>query len=470
MTQRHYSPRSVAIVLADLLWLVVSLAVAVSLDPTTRRFTAYPEDVAAQATFVLLVYVVTFYYGDLYNFTELRVRRDVVTAAVRVFSVLSLLFGVILLYTEWLTLRSWTILVHLAATSVFVVVVRLRIDALLRRYAVTTRIAIVGTGPEAHGIGQQVLKHPETGHEVAFFVATATTAGGAEAAIQLRVANPGVCSVPVMPPGSIAALVHEHRIKRILVATADVGADLPVEELLQCKADGISIEDGHTFYERMLGRILVADLQPSWLIFSEGFTRSKWALAVKRVVDVVLATALLVATAPLCALVSLAIKLEDGGPVLFGQRRLGRHGVPFTVLKFRSMRVDAEAESGPAWAQADDPRVTRIGRWIRDLRIDEIPQAWNVLRGDMSFVGPRPERPEFIEILRAAIPYYDHRHAMRPGITGWAQVNFPYGATVEDGRHKLEYDLYYLKNFSVVMDVVVIIRTLKILLFGWGSR
>ena len=470
MTHRHHSPRSVAIVLADLVWLVVSLAVAVSVDPTMQRLTTYPEDVAAQVAVVLLLYVVTFYYADLYNFNELRVRRDVVTAAVGAFSVLALLFGTILLSTEWLTLRSRTMLMHLAATSVFVVAVRMRIDGLLNRYGVATRIAIVGTGPEARGLGQQIIQHPETGHEVACFVATTASGGGGEAAIQLRVPNPGVRSVPVMPQGSMAALIHEQRIKRILVATADVGTALPVEELLQCKADGISIEDGHTFYERMLGRILVADLDPSWLIFSEGFARSKWTLAVKRTVDVVLATALLVVTAPLCALVALAIKLDDGGPVFFGQQRLGRHAVPFTVWKFRSMRIDAEAETGPAWAQADDPRVTRVGRWIRNLRFDEIPQAWNVLRGDMSFVGPRPERPEFVEILRAAIPYYDHRHAVRPGITGWAQVNFPYGATVEDGRHKLEYDLYYLKNFSPVMDMLIVIRTVKILLFGWGSR
>jgi lipopolysaccharide/colanic/teichoic acid biosynthesis glycosyltransferase len=169
-------------------------------------------------------------------------------------------------------------------------------------------------------------------------------------------------------------------------------------------------------------------------------------------------------------IVCLLIKLEDRGPILFRQTRAGRRGVPFQVYKFRSMRVDAEADSGPKWAEDDDPRITKIGRWIRMLRIDEIPQAWNVLRGDMSFVGPRPERPEFVAQLREVIPYYDYRHGVRPGITGWAQVNFPYGATVDDSRQKLEYDLYYLKNFSVLMDLFILVKTVKIILFGWGSR
>lgn len=466
MTHQHLSPRSVAIMAADLGWLIVSLALAVSFDPTMRRFSAGPEDVGAQIVLVLLLYLTAFYYADLYNFSELRIRREVVAAAVRGFSTLALTFGAILLFTDWLTLRSSTLLAHLVLVTAFVIAARTQLDGLLKRCGMSTRIAIVGTGPEARGLSKEILQRPETAHEVVCFLGTA----GEAAEIELAAPNPGQRAVPVVQPASILDVAQRQRIKRILVATADVGADLPVAALLQCKAEGIAIEDGHTFYERLLGRILTDHLRPEWLIFSEGFTRSRWALITKRVIDITLAIALLVAAAPLCALIALAIALEDRGPVLFGQRRAGRHGAPFTLWKFRSMRVDAEAETGPTWALANDPRVTRIGRWIRDLRLDEIPQAWNVLRGDMSFVGPRPERPEFVEILRAAIPYYDHRHTMRPGVTGWAQVNFPYGATVEEGRTKLEYDLYYLKNFSVAMDLLVVVRTLKIILFGWGSR
>ncbi len=198
--------------------------------------------------------------------------------------------------------------------------------------------------------------------------------------------------------------------------------------------------------------------------------RSSLARTVKRTIDLVSAIVLLIVTAPLSLLVAALIKLEDGGPVMFRQARVGRDGVPFTLHKFRSMQVDAEAETGPMWAQADDPRVTRVGYWIRALRIDEIPQVWNVLRGEMSFVGPRPERPEFVATLQAAIPLYDRRHAVRPGITGWAQVNAPYAATIEDSRRKLEYDLEYLKRFSVWLDLVIMVRTITIIVFGWRSR
>ncbi len=222
--------------------------------------------------------------------------------------------------------------------------------------------------------------------------------------------------------------------------------------------------------EQALGRIAAADLtwdasrQPSEAVGQNG------ARALKRLVDVVAAMCLLVSSAPLCALVALAIKFEDGGPILFRQTRVGRQGALFTLRKLRSMRPDAEAESGPQWAAVNDPRVTRIGRWIRALRIDELPQAWNVLLGEMSFVGPRPERPEFVATLRKTIPHYDYRHNVRPGLTGWAQVNQPYTASVEHPWIKQEYDLYYLQHISARLDGVILLRTVKIILLGWGSR
>jgi exopolysaccharide biosynthesis polyprenyl glycosylphosphotransferase len=188
--------------------------------------------------------------------------------------------------------------------------------------------------------------------------------------------------------------------------------------------------------------------------------------AAKRIMDLIIASAVLVLTVPLSLVVALLVKLEDGGPVIFSQQRVGHRGMPFTLHKFRSMRVDAEAETGPTWAREDDPRVTRVGRWIRALRIDEIPQMWNVLRGEMSFVGPRPERPEFVGSLRAAIPFYDERHAVRPGITGWAQLHLPYAATVDDARRKLDYDLYYLKHLSIGLDLAIMVRTTAMILFG----
>ena len=463
---RHYSPRSVTIVITEIAWVVLTLGAALAMDMGWGTSFADVADLLPQITFATLLYAAALYYADLYNFSDVQIPRELLRAVVRAFTLLALIFGVLFLSTRWLRFDSITIFIHLVLTAAFVVFFRTRIDELLTHYGIFTRIAIVGAGTEAQGLAEEILRRPEHGQKVVCFV----TRDGNPGNLWIHCLNPGSRAVPVISAGSLLEAARRQRIKRILVATADLAGDLPVDELLRCKADGFEVEDGHTFYERLLGRILTAQLRPEWLIFSGGFVRSRGALLVKRGVDVVAAIGLLVCTAPLSLLTALLIKLGDGGPVLFGQARAGRDGKPFTLWKFRSMRVGAEAETGPKWAEADDPRATRVGRYIRSLRIDEIPQGWNVLRGDMSFVGPRPERPEFVAQLRTSIPYYDHRHAMWPGITGWAQVNFPYAATAEDARQKLEYDLYYLKNFSILVDLLILARTVKIILFGWGSR
>lgn len=461
MSARHYSPRHVAIVVAEQTCILLTLALAIGLDLGGAR----AQQLLPQVGFAAFLYLTGFYYSDLYNFEELQQREELITAALRAFSGLAVLFGIIFLSTEWLRFRSLTILLHLPAAVLFVLLIRPQIDSWLTRRGVVTRVAIVGTGRQARQIAEQILRKRESGQLVYCFVSPEEC----EAVEPPLSGDPGR-PIPVIPAGKLIELASRDRVKRILVATRDLGPALPVDALLHCKAQGFEVLDGHTFFERLYGRIFIADLSPQWLIFSDGFKRSAAARAIKRAVDLAAAAAIVVLTAPLCLLVAAAIKLEDGGPVLYRQRRVGLRGAVFTLLKFRSMRVDAELETGPKWAEDDDPRVTRIGRWIRSLRIDEIPQAWNVLCGDMSFVGPRPERPEFVALLRDRFPYYDYRHAVRPGITGWAQVNFPYGATVEDAREKLELDLYYLKNFSVLMDLVILIRTVKIILFGWGSR
>jgi sugar transferase (PEP-CTERM system associated) len=462
VSARHYSPRHVAIVVAEQTCILLTLALAIGLDLGGARV----QQLLPQVAFAALLYLSGFYYSDLYNFEGLEQRQELITAALRAFSGLAVLFGIIFLFTEWLRFHSTTILVHLPGAILFVLLIRPHIDSWLTRRGVVTRIVVVGTGRQARQIAEQIIRKRESGQLVFCFV---TTEEGSEPS-QLRLPGEPDSFIPVIPASKLTELAARHRIKRILVATGDLGPSLPVDTLLHCKAQGYEVLDGHTFFERLLGRIFIADLSPQWLIFSDGFKRSLAARTVKRIVDLVAAASIVVLTAPLCLLVAIAIKLEDGGPVLYRQRRVGLRGALFTLSKFRSMRVDAEDETGPKWAEDDDPRITRIGRWIRALRIDEIPQAWNVLRGDMSFVGPRPERPEFVALLRDTFPYYDYRHGVRPGITGWAQVNFPYGATVEDAREKLEFDLYYLKNFSVLMDVLILVRTVKIIMFGWGSR
>ena len=267
----------------------------------------------------------------------------------------------------------------------------------------------------------------------------------------------------------LLVLADELHPDLVLVALAEMRRAFPAEELLECRLQGIKVEDWPTFYERQTGKIHVTNLRPSWLIFSEGFVKTDTTRMVKRAMDVGLAFAGLVVSFPFMVLAACAIRLEGNGPILFRQERVGERGRIFVLKKFRSMTVDAERD-GPVWAAERDPRVTRVGRWLRRTRLDELPQFWNVLAGDMSFVGPRPERPEFVDKLQREIPFYMGRHSVKPGITGWAQVRHGYAASVEDSMEKLQYDLYYIKNLSLLLDLVILLSTLQVVLFRRGSR
>ena len=268
---------------------------------------------------------------------------------------------------------------------------------------------------------------------------------------------------------ALARYAREVGAREIVVAT-DERRGMPVLQLLHCKIAGINVVDYLTFFERETRKVELEALQPSWLIFSDGFRQGVLIDAAKRAFDLTVSLALIVFTLPVILIAALAIWLEDGAPVLYRQERVGRDGQAFTLMKFRSMRVDAEAQGAPQWARNEDPRATRVGLILRKFRIDELPQLINVLAGDMSFVGPRPERPFFVEELAAAIPFYRERHSVKPGITGWAQVNYPYGASLEDARHKLAYDLYYVKNRTLFLDFLILVQTVRVILFHEGAR
>ena len=268
---------------------------------------------------------------------------------------------------------------------------------------------------------------------------------------------------------ALSKLAKQLGAKEIVVAT-DERRGMPVTQLLHCKLDGINVVDYLTFWERENGRVEVEALQPSWLIYSDGFRQGRIIHITKRIFDVLCSLILLSVTLPVIGLAAIAIKLESRGPAVYRQERVGYHGRPFTLFKFRSMRQDAETGGAPQWAVDADPRITRIGNILRKYRIDELPQLLNVLRGDMSFVGPRPERPYFVDQLGAQIPFYRERHAVKPGITGWAQVNYSYGASLDDARQKLAYDLYYVKNRTLFLDLVILIQTVRVILFHEGAR
>lgn len=267
----------------------------------------------------------------------------------------------------------------------------------------------------------------------------------------------------------LPALVQRYKVGMIVVCLDDRRAALPVNVLLELKVAGIEVMDGHRLFEKVTGRLSIDSLRPSALIFSAGFKRQAVAMRMKRIVDVTIALCSLVVTAPLLLIVAALIKLDSPGPVFYRQSRVGLNSRPFMIIKFRSMAKDAE-RAGPRWAQHNDHRISRVGRWLRKARIDEIPQFINVLRGEMSVVGPRPERPVFVEQLREQIPYYDIRHTVRPGITGWAQVMFGYAASQEDSHLKFQYDLYYIKNLSLWLDLKTLSKTIRVLIKGEGAR
>lgn len=324
----------------------------------------------------------------------------------------------------------------------------------------TRRILVVGTGPEAASVWASVSTSASATHTIVGFVPV-----GADEAVDVPAGL-------VMPEGScVMKLAREHRANEIVVAVRERrGGVLPLRELLDCKLAGVTVNDLSSFFERMRGQVRLDTLRASWLIYGDGFRQGFMRSAVKRAFDIAAAGVLLTLTAPIMVLAAVLIGLETGFPVIYRQERVGQGGRTFKVLKFRSMRLDAEADGKPRWAGSNDDRITRVGHFIRKTRIDELPQIFNVLRGDMSFVGPRPERPFFVDQLTDQIPFYAARHSVKPGITGWAQVRYSYGASVDDAVQKLQYDLYYVKNHTLFLDVLVLLQTVRVVLTGDGAR
>jgi sugar transferase (PEP-CTERM system associated) len=323
------------------------------------------------------------------------------------------------------------------------------------------RLLIIGTSPAALTLARELFERRfELGVDIVGFADPDPTRVGTP------VINPGVIgSIEDIP-----SIVRARSVDRVVVSLGDSRGKLPMEKLLEMKLDGVSFDHLASVYEEYTGKIAVENLRPSWLIFSSGFRKSRLLSTSKRLFDLVASAIGLVLALPLMALVAIAVKLSSPGPVFYHQSRVGLQGRIFTVHKFRSMRQDAEAKTGPVWAaKAGDSRVTPLGRLLRRTRLDELPQLWNVLKGDMSLVGPRPERPEFVGELTRRIPFYGQRHVVRPGLTGWAQVRYTYGASEEDALQKLQYDLFYIKHMSLGLDLFVIFDTIKTVILRKGA-
>jgi sugar transferase (PEP-CTERM system associated) len=414
-------------------------------------------------TFLIVgVCQLSLYYADLYDLRGVGSIRDLTARLIEALGATSLILaGVYFLAPDWIVGRGVFVISVVFMVSL-VVAWRVAFAWLTQRVAPRERLLLVGTNTAAVELARELFeRRQELGVEIVGFVDPDPTRIG------MAVLNPGV----VGTIDDIPQLVSRLNVDRVVVSLADARGKLPMDRLLDIRLDsGVTFDHLASVYEEYTGKIAVENLRPSWLIFSEGFRKTRLLMTAKRALDVVFAAAGLAIGGPIMLLVAVAVRCTSAGPILYHQRRVGRHGREFTAHKFRTMREDAESGTGPVWSAANDTRVTSCGGFLRRTRLDEMPQLWNVLVGDMSFVGPRPERPEFVKQLTERIPFYGQRHVLKPGLTGWAQVRYTYGASVEDAIEKLQYDLYYIKNLSIALDFVIVLETIKTVLTRKGAR
>jgi len=399
-----------------------------------------------------------FYYNDLYDLTVVHSNRELVVRLLQAAGAAAIVLAAAAVAAPSLILDPSTFVTALGVFVIAVISWRVAFNHFARDPHLEERILILGTGHTARMLAQQIGTQQDFAYRLVGFVDEGEDHNFVRQHDILGNAH------------DIERLVSDRRIDRIVCGLSDRRGRLPIEALLRAKMSGVRVEDATTTYERLTGKILIDDLKPSWLIFSDGFRASRGTRFVKRMLDLSLSMIVFIVTAPFMLLTAIAIALDSSGSVLYSQERVGENGRIFRIYKFRSMRTDAEQAGTPIWAKDKDERVTHVGRVIRLTRLDELPQLWNVMNGDMSFVGPRPERPFFVDQLAREIPSYMQRHAVKPGLTGWAQVKYRYGSTIEDAMEKLRYDLYYIKHLSIVFDLTIVLDTVKVILFGKGAK
>jgi len=451
---RYVSTRSLTVFAGEVCLIFGSVALS-ALVQNTPDLTANVWKIAL----VTLICQLCLYYNDFYDLTLVHSNRELIVRLLQAAGAASIVLAALYFVAPSMMIGNG---IFVSALFVFLVAIlgwRLAFNHVTGSLRLEERVLFVGTGETAKKVARQILDQHDFAYRIVGFI------DDDPARVGERIVNPAI----VGTPDDIERLVAQHHVDRIVVGLSDRRGKLPVEELLRAKMAGIRVEDATTTYERVTGKILIDDLRPSWLIFSDGFRVSRVSRLMKRTIDLTLALAMALIALPLIVLTALLVWIDDGRPVLYRQERVGENGRTFVLSKFRSMRTDAEQGGTPIWAKDGDDRITRVGRFIRMTRLDELPQLWNVVRGDMSFVGPRPERPFFVEQLSRAIPFYQQRHAVKPGLTGWAQVKYRYGSSLEDAMEKLRYDLYYIKHLSVVFDLTIVFDTVKVVLFRKGA-
>jgi len=415
--------------------------------------------VMLEALTFTVVGLLCLYANSLYDFGERLSSRELTVRLLRTFSIQAVASWALYFILPDVQMGRGVFALALLFGMAFVLAWRVLLRWILRSEGFSERVLIIGSDQKAIDIARETLARKHLGYRVVGFLDD----------------DPALQGVSLINPRVIGTTAHacqlalQHGATRVVVAAMDYRGRLSMDSLLECKTRGVRVQEGSSYYEQLTGKIMIEGLRKSWLIFSDGFVVSRGTLFAKRLLDLLVATVGILVTWPLMLLVALAVRLDSPGPVFFRQERVGRNGREFTLWKFRSMRTDAEA-GGAQWAVQGDTRVTRVGRFIRKTRLDELPQFWNVLNGDMSLVGPRPERRLFVDQLQEQCPWYEQRLVVRPGLTGWAQVKAPYASTFEESIEKLKYDLYYIKNLSLFLDISILLSTARIVFLGRGAR
>ena len=461
---RYYSAYDLLLLLGDIaIVLVCTWSAFIPQYIITSQSNAAWFEALIRGSVMAVIIILSFYYSDLYAIDQTLSTREMMLRLMNGFGLFCLVVGGTTALIPELGSRK-VYLAEAILIGIGLCAWRMGFMSRVKRASIHAKVLIIGTGTIGKLVAEQICRQKQLGMKVVGFI------GPKPCQVTLAYGNPTRVSLPVFPHHRTLSVVDQEKITRILVADADSCADFPAQELVTLRLRGTKIEDCHSFYERLMSKIAVADLQPGWIVMSQGFRRTRWILFAKNVIDTLAAGIGLILSAPICLLTAIAIRLDSSGPVLYRQERVGQNERTFILYKFRSMKEDAEDGVGPVWASPGDARVTRVGKLIRKLRIDEIPQMINVLKGDMSFVGPRPERSVFVAAHKQKIPYYHLRHLVKPGITGWAQVSYSYGDSEEDAVEKLQYDLYYIKHLSSSFDLQIIFETAKIVLLGRGAQ
>jgi sugar transferase (PEP-CTERM system associated) len=463
MSATKFSARTIGLLLADVTinYAGIVLALYLRLGVSGAEFQLNGNNGWFKIALATSVLTLVLYFYDLYDFTVMANRRELMLRLVQALGIGWALLALLFYFVPPLLIGRGVMLISVPLGLALLLTWRVAIHYLMGHPEIGEKILVVGTGKTARDTAEAVWERRDAGYRIVGFV----TENGIKP--NTKIAEASVLGTT----DRLEEIIKREKVDRVVIAVRERRGNFPTEALLKMSLAGdVSIEECTSFFERVTGQVHVDMLRPSWLIFAGRGRETRMTSVVRQAVHRGMAVVGLLLSLPVAALTAVLIKLESKGPIFYKQERVGEHGHIFKVIKFRSMRTDAEKDGVPIWATATDDRTTRVGRVIRKIRVDEIPQFWNIIRGEMSFVGPRPERPHFVEQLAKEIPFYEHRHLTAPGLTGWAQIKYPYGASVEDARQKLQYDLYYIKNQSLALDLVIAFETIKTVLFRKGSR